>query len=88
MIHNGRSPNALSFDRQFQNYRQFIWKKSPTPLEIRLGGGCDLERLGSGLSYTHDNIGLHLWAFNAATKTYTLVTDLTSQFNRGDYLWQ
>src|SRR5437868_2478651 len=31
---------------------------------------------------------MHLWAYNAATQTYTLISDFTSQYNPGDYLWQ
>jgi hypothetical protein len=89
MIHNGRAPVLYRFDPvNFKIIDKFIWN-TPTPLGDTIGwedaiwSGSDPDVI-----YVHDNIGLHLWAYNVATKTYTLVADLTSQYNRGDYLWQ
>jgi len=89
MVHNGIAPLLYQFDPvQFKILSKAVWD-TPTPI----GGSIGWEdAIWSGsdpdVIYAHDNLGMHLWAYNVATKTYTQVFDLTDQYNRGDYLWQ
>jgi len=89
MVFSGTAPLLYRFDPvNFRILGKEIWD-TPTPI----GGTFGWEdAIWSGSNpdviYAHDNIGMHLWAYNVATKTYTLLADFTSQFNPGDYLWQ
>ena len=89
MVYSGTAPLLYEFDPvNFRILGKAVWD-TPTPI----GGSIGWEdAIWSGtdpdIIYAHDNLGMHLWAYNVATKTYTLVFDLTDQYDRGDYLWQ
>jgi hypothetical protein len=89
MVYSGTAPLLYQFDPvQFKILSKVVWD-TPTPI----GGSVGWEdAIWSGTDpdviYAHDSLGMHLWAYNVATKTYTLVFDLTAQYDRGDYLWQ
>lgn len=89
MVYSGTAPLLYRFDPvNFKIIEKVIWN-TPTPIggtvgwEDAIWSGSDPDVI-----YAHDSIGMHLWAYNVATQTYTLVTDLTAQYERGDYLWQ
>src|ERR1043166_3145373 len=89
LVYSGVAPLLYRFDPiNFKIIDKAVWD-TPTPIggtvgwEDAIWSGTD-----SNVIYAHDNIGMHLWAYNVATDTYTLVADLTSQYQRGDYLWQ
>jgi len=89
MVFSGTAPLLYQFDpANFRILGKEIWD-TPTPIGGTIGWE---DAIWSGSNpdviYAHDNIGMHLWAYNVATKTYTLLADFTSQFNPGDYLWQ
>ena len=89
MVFSGTAPLLYQFDpAKFRILGKEIWD-TPTPIGGTIGWE---DAIWSGSNpdviYAHDNIGMHLWAYNVATKTYTLLADFTSQFNPGDYLWQ
>ena len=89
MVFSGIWPLLYRFDPvNFRIVGKEVWD-TPTPLGGTIGWE---DAIWSGrdpdVIYVHDNIGMHLWAYNVATKTYTLLADFTSQYNPGDYLWQ
>ena len=89
IVYSGLAPLLYRFDpANFKIINKTIWDKL-TPL----GGTVGWEdAIWSGSNpdviYAHDSIGLHLWAYNVATQTYTLTADFTSQYDPGDYVWQ
>jgi len=89
LVYSGIAPLLYRFDPvNFAIIDKAVWD-TPTPIggtvgwEDAIWSGSDPDTI-----YAHDSIGMHLWAYNAATQTYTLIVDFTSQYNPGDYLWQ
>ena len=84
LVHSGIAPLLYRFDPvNFAIIDKAIWD-TPTPIggtvgwEDAIWSGSDPD-----LIYAHDTIGMHLWAYNAATQTYTQLADFTSQYNPG-----
>ncbi len=89
MVYSGTAPLLYRFDpTAFAIVEKETWD---TPLPT--GGTIRWEdAIWSGTEpdviYAHDVIGMRIWSYNVATKTYTQIGDLTSLYNNGDYLWQ
>ena len=89
LVYSGVAPLLYRFDPVgFKILDKVIWDTT-----LPLGGSVRWDdAIWSGTDpdviYAHDSIGMRLWTYNVATQTYTLLTDLSSQYNRGDYLWQ
>src|SRR5947207_9417485 len=89
LVYSGTVPLLYRFDPgNFKILEKVVWN-TPTPIggttrwDDAIWSGTDPDVI-----YAHDNIGMHLWSYNVATKTYVLIADFTSQYNPGDYLWQ
>jgi hypothetical protein len=89
LIYSGTAPLLYRFDPvNFKILDKVIWNTgTPDGGSVRwddaIWSGTDPD-----LIYAHDNIGMRLWTYNVATQTYTQIADLSSLYNRGDYLWQ
>jgi hypothetical protein len=89
LIHNGIAPMLYRFDPvNFAIIDKTVWD-APTPIGGTVGWEDAIwSGSNSNVIYAHDHIGMHLWAYNAATRTYNLIADFTSLYHPGDYLWQ
>ena len=89
LVNNGIAPMLYRFDPvNFAIIDKTVWD-TPTPIGGTVGWEDAIwSGSNSDVIYAHDNIGMHLWAYNAATQTYRLIADFTSKYHPGDYLWQ
>ena len=82
LVNNGIAPMLYRFDPvNFAIIDKTVWD-TPTPIGGTVGWEDAIwSGSNSDVIYAHDNIGMHLWAYNAATQTYRLIADFTSQYH-------
>lgn len=89
LIYSGAVPLLYRFDPAAFNIVEKVTWDTPLPTggtvrwDDAIWSGTDPDVI-----YAHDVIGMRIWSYNVATRTYAQIGDLTSLYNSGDYLWQ